>query len=65
MPFSGLPAALRTAGGSMPWATAFRIIWINGSASRWTTPASTSVLSPEKTTSTSLPTVRAISRTAF
>ena len=49
----------------MPWATAFRITWINGSASRWTTPASTSVLAPEKTTAMSLPPVRAISRTAF
>ena len=58
----GLPAARRSPGGSIPWATALRSRWIIGSTISSATALSNSVSPPRVTSSTRLPAARAIAR---
>ena len=63
VPASGLPAALRTSGGSMPWSMQLRITCISGSDSSSTMSLSSSVSAPAMLRPISLPASREILRT--
>ena len=60
-PAAGLPAAWRSSGSSMPWATAFCARWSSGSTICSMTLASSSTLSPLVSIRTLLPAARAAS----
>ncbi len=61
-PASGLPAARRASGASIPWSTALRTRWASGSPSRSRIERSSSSSAPERSTSTRLPVPCATSR---
>ena len=62
VPARGLPAASRSPGGSSPWSTALRTMWIKGSESSSIIRLSSSVFSPPIWRFTSLPEERLRSR---
>ena len=62
-PRAGLPAASRSSGVSSPWSTALRTRWISGSLIASSTRRSTGSSPPSACHSTSLPSLRARSRT--
>ena len=62
VPARGLPAASRSPGGSSPWSTALRTMWIRGSESSSIIRLSSSVFSPPIWRMTSFPEERLRSR---
>ena len=63
-PRSGLPAAIRSAAGSIPWSSALRTRWAIGSPISSSSERSSSVSRPSRTRSTSLPSCAERSRTS-
>ena len=55
VPFSGLPAAMRSARDSRPWSAELRTMWVSGSLMRSSTWRSSSVSAPCISSSMSLP----------